>query len=509
MAQEGKPVEIKWDNRLPGKHFLPVDETIHLASPARGGIPTVTHLHGGHTESASDGLPEAWFTRNFKEVGAHFVKEVYRYDNDQEGATLWYHDHALGITRLNVYAGLAGFYLLRNANEMDLIGNNLLPGGPYEREIVIQDRMFDTHGQLHLPAGSEDEEEAAAFSSEDEFPEPSVVAEFFGDHNLVNGVIWPKLDVEPRSYRLRLLNGSDSRFFGLKFNAEGSMTNLPFYQIGTDDGFLPQAVPLTELVIGPGERADLIFDFSDALLFGQRIILRNTGPDAPFRGLNPDGTNSDGEGGVLPAADPATTGLVMAFDVTQPLSPVPDAFDASLSLRPGGSPFTVPGDITTTRQLVLFEGEDQFGRLRPQLGIYQPGHPLNGSLLWDEAITENPGLGDVEEWEIFNATEDAHPIHLHLVTFQVLNRQAFDGFPVTVGSDPKEGGTKQVLQLNGLIGIPFGPLDNEKGPKDTVQMFPAQVTRIKARFDRPGRYVWHCHILSHEDHEMMRPYHVG
>lgn len=231
VAKEHVKVRVTWRNKLPLEHLLPVDVSVHWAHPSgNSGIPAVTHLHGGHTESASDGLPEAWFTRNFAETGPHFVKAQYNYDNDQEAATLWYHDHALGITRLNVYAGLAGFNLLRDNNENKLTRKHVLPTEPYEIEIVIQDRMFTDDGELFYPV----EPEVAAA------PNPSVLPEFFGDFILVNGMAWPKLEVEQRKYRLRLLNGSDSRFYVLEFRDDrfnGSAQR--FFQIGTDVGFLP------------------------------------------------------------------------------------------------------------------------------------------------------------------------------------------------------------------------------------------------------------------------------
>ncbi|MDH3217348.1 MAG: multicopper oxidase domain-containing protein [Candidatus Krumholzibacteria bacterium] len=485
VAQRDVPVFVTWFNDLPrynfpdgpGAHLLPVDPSIHIAHPIRGGIPTVTHLHGGHTESASDGLPEAWYTQRFKETGPYFVTKTHRYDNDQEAATLWYHDHALGITRLNVYAGLAGFYLLRDKNETQLTKNDVLPRGPHEIEIVIQDRVFSDDGALFYPSDDPELPPGA--------PTPSVIAEFFGDFILVNGVAWPKLEVEPRKYRFRMLNGSDSRFYILEFG-----NGMGFYQIGTDVGLLPFPVPLTQLLLGPGERADLVVDFTGKE--DQQIMLKNFGPDEPFKGL-----------GVGVPADPVTTGLIMRFDVTRPFKPqFPNAtVGMGTRLRPDIDPLVQDG---AARELVLFEGEDQFGRLRPQLGTL-----ADGSLLWDEAITENPMMDDVEVWEVYNATEDAHPIHLHLVAFQILNREEFTGEAVIVGTDPIEGGTKQVLEIESVSGITEPPAPNERGWKDTAVMLPGQITRVIAKFDREGRYVWHCHILSHEDHEMMRPYHVG
>ncbi len=510
VAYRDAPVAVKWVNKLPSfrsapyDHLVPVDATVHWADPEKGGIPTVTHLHGGHTESASDGLPEAWFTQK-GERGPTWAKSTYRYDNDQEAATLWYHDHALGITRLNVYAGLAGFYLLRDDNEAWLTGYGILPSGAQEIELVVQDRMFSEDGQLFLPS----EPDPAEFPWA---PSPSIVAEFFGDFILVNGAAWPVLEVEPRKYRFRLLNGSDSRFYVLEFRDDRyDGTALPFLQIGTDGGLLNTPVPLTRLVIGPGERADVIVDF-DAL-GASPIFLRNFGPDDPFKGLDNRGNAIGGP------ANPGSSGQVMRFDVTLPVSG-PDAWvDPGTDLRPLHGPIPDLGPVVRTRRLLLFEGEDSFGRLMPLLGVAEPtvnveGDTVDGTLVWDETrdpVTENPDLHDVEIWEVFNATEDAHPIHLHLVTFQILERQRFsaDIWPkYQVGHDgsPVLGGRLSDVKPKGRSNPPE---PNEAGWKDTAQMFPGEVTRVIAKFDRPGRYVWHCHILSHEDHEMMRPYFVG
>jgi spore coat protein A len=513
VAMRDMPVDIKWMNKLPlynypsglPAHLLPVDATLHMAHPmGKGkkgrttGIPLVTHLHGGHTESASDGLPEQWFTQNFKEIGPTFVKQTYHYDNDQEAGTLWYHDHALGITRLNVYAGLAGFYLLRDNNENNLVNSGVLPGVPYETEIVIQDRMFDAAGQLYFPdSGAEIEPGFDPLP-----PGPTTIAEFFGDFIMVNGAVWPVYNVEPRKYRLRFLNGSDSRFYILEFhNAQDGGTAQPFMQIGTDNGLLETPVELTQLLIAPGERADLVVDF-DGLT---DVFLRNFAPDDPFKGFNPDGTVNDGEGGAADPADPETTGKIMKFAVNQPLNnAVPDAtVGLGTNLRPAIMPLTQNG---ATRSLVLFEGLDNYGRLQPLLGTLD-----YGSQAWFEPITENPMVNDVEVWEVYNGTEDAHPIHLHLVSFQILSRESYTGV-VTQKPQPMHDGSSGVggiLSDVVLGGDARAPEDNEMGWKDTAVMLPGEVTRVIAKFDRPGRYVWHCHILSHEDHEMMRPFHVG
>jgi spore coat protein A len=462
IVQKDQPVTVQWRNGLTGAggaalpHLLPVDSSIHWANPngwPASGVPIVTHLHGGHSRSESDGLPDAWFTPNYGQRGRLF-NPINVYDNDQEAATLWYHDHALGITRLNVYAGLAGFYLLRDANEASLN----LPQFPYEVPIVIQDRMFTAAGELFMPSEPE----------VDGSPDPSVLPEFFGDIILVNGQAWPVLDVEPRRYRLRLLNGSDSRFYNL-FLASGQ----PFVQIGSDAGLLSAPVTLAQLTLGPGERADVIVDFAGWA--GQSIVLRNNAK-TPY----PSGET----------INPRTVGQIMAFRVSKPLTGA-DTSSVPANLRPLHGPIEPLLPVAKTRQLLLFEGTDQYGRLMPMLGTLS-----GGPMMWDDPVTEDPQLNDIEVWEVFNLTEDAHPIHLHLVRFQILNRQKIhaSGMMMSTASDVR------------IIGQPRPPEPNERGWKDTALMFPGEVTRIAARFDREGEYVWHCHILSHEDNEMMRPF---
>lgn len=463
------PVTVKWnnnlvDNGIPLMHPLPIDTTVHWAMPMNwpySGVPVVTHVHGGHFESESDGNPDAWFTPGFTHTGPYWSKQTYYYSNDQQSATIWYHDHAMGITRLNVYMGLAGFYLIRDAWENSLN----LPSGNYEIPIAIQDRMFTDDGQLYYPHMSESDD------MDNTIPEPTILPEMFGDFILVNGKTWPLLNVEPRKYRLRLLNGSDSRFYNLYFGS-----NISFVQIGTDGGLLDAPVSLNKLVIGPGERKDVIVDFSNPSLAGQTIILKNNAR-SPF----PKGET----------VDSPTTGQIMGFAITLPLNGVDNSVIPA-SLRQ--SPIQPLGAPSVTRQLLLFEGEDEFGRLKPMLGTSALG-PLN----YTDPITENPMLDAIEDWEVINFTEDAHPIHLHLVNFQVINRQKFNAQQYIPGNPAS-------LQL---LGQPKLPEVGDRGWKDTQIMYPGEVTRIRAKFDLPGLYVWHCHILSHEDHEMMRKFYVG
>ena len=449
---------------------------------------------------------------------------TFRYNNDVQPGNLWYHDHALGLTRLNVYAGLAGFYFTRDENDTGLPDNPLgLPAFPYELAYAIQDRMFTDKGALFYSAYPGDPFYDDFITGEEaELPEelfpnsgPTGLAEFFGDHMVVNGKIWPKENVEPRHYRMRLLNGTDSRFMVVRFRAVGlddtdlssAGAPLPFYVIGSDQGLASEAVETDTLVFEPGSRYDIVFDFGqDLALLDKRIIMENIGGDAPFGGdfgdaLGPDDLFLDRQ-----------TDRIMAFDVVMPLSVVLDSFDPdAIAFYTGNN-----NDSENTRKVALFEGKDEFGRLQPLLGAYDGG--VWKALPWHSPTTETPILDETEIWEVYNFTCDAHPVHLHLVNFQVLGRNS-----ITFDSDDGDPG-QQIMQHNGEYGVApavtnvsigtemnLGPSDGyvENARKDMVTALPEQVTKIKASFDKPGRHVWHCHILSHEDHEMMRVLHVG
>jgi FtsP/CotA-like multicopper oxidase with cupredoxin domain len=553
FAKSGEPVEVFWKNKLldpltgaPLQHILPIDTSLHWAyslhgytqySIAADGIPVVPHLHGGHTDFEYDGNPEFFFSPGHEIRGPQWLEKKYIYDNSQPAGTIWYHDHALGITRLNVYAGMAGFYIIRDDDDTGELGNPLdLPVFPYEAAFAIQDRMFRNTGELFYPAFPGDPFYDDFITGEgavlppDIFPGggPTALAEFFGDHMVVNGLIWPKMDVEPRNYRLRFLNGCDSRFLAVQFfevppgatDFSTVIQQLDFTVIGSDQGLASAPTTLDTLLMETGSRYDIILDFKNVTA-GNRVIMKNIGGDDPFGG------------GILMPGDPRPfpeMNRIMAFDVNQPLdNAVPDVTPVGINFGPD-----VPPGSNRTRKLALFEGTDEFGRLQPLLGTAEPatdylGSPINwpatpeyvnaglvgqmeGAIAWHSPTTENPALGDTEIWEIYNATGDAHPVHLHLVHFEVLGRQEFTADLID----------QPVVQHNGLLGSGFR-LENislgamvpqpaeyvENAPKDMVTALPGQVTRIKAFFDKPGRYVWHCHILSHEDHEMMRVMHVG
>ncbi|WP_435102044.1 multicopper oxidase family protein [Arhodomonas sp. AD133] len=544
---------VRWENELRGKkHLLPVDTSLHWCyslhgessangvdyrqfSISKDGVPIVTHLHGGHSDFQFDGNPEFFYSPDGRVKGPQWdfvpggFTNTFRYDNHVPAGNLWYHDHALGITRLNVYAGLAGFYFVRDALDTGAPDNPLgLPAFPYELAYAIQDRMFTEKGELFYPAFPGDPfyddfitGEGAVLPPE-LFPDggPTALAEFFGDHMVVNGKIWPKENVEPRHYRMRLLNGCDSRFMVIRFRAvplgDTELTNagapIPFYVIGSDQGLAAAATQVDTLVFEGGSRYDVVFDFSG--LQGYRIIMENIGGDAPFGG--------DFGGALSPEDlfDDRQTDRVMAFDVIRPFdNAVADNFNPA---NIGGG---VPGDMgpePPIRRVALFEGTDSFGRLRPLLGTVHETANAAGSFAtpfaWFQPTTETPGLDTEEIWEIYNFTGDAHPIHLHLVKFRILDRHAID-----FASDEGDPG-QPVAQHDGgegkapvITGISVGPVVDlgpahgyvENTPKDVVTTLPEQMTRIRVTFDKPGRYVWHCHILSHEDNEMMRVLQVG
>ena len=533
------PLEVTWQNKLNGlPHLLPVDTSLHWAYSLHGyeqysieqnGVPVVPHVHGGRNDSSFDGNPEYFFSPGHAVRGPRWETKKYVYggsDWNNTAGMMWYHDHALGITRLNVYAGLAGFFPLRDDNDTGKAGNPAgLPADPYELGYAVQDRMFRDTGELFYSAFPGDPFYSDFIDDEgveldpNIFPGggPTALAEFFGDHMVVNGVIWPKASVEPRQYRVRFLNGTDSRFMRLKLKViAGGASNpvatdpasgyeLPFYVIGSDQSLSSSATQVNEVDFMPGERLDLVIDFKD-VLDGSRVIVENILGDSPF-------------GGDLPGPDDVfpdrRTDRVMAFDVEVPL----DLSVADTSIGAGsyvGGGVSVDAPVTRTRKLALFEGTDNHGRLQPLLGSAEPvvdvtGATVDGAMPWFTPITENPGVGDTEIWEIYNATGDAHPVHVHLVHFEVLNRRKFSANMIE----------QPVLQHDGTEGVGFrlekiktkgkviGPDPSEQTRRDMVMALPGEVTRIKMTFDKPGRYVWHCHILSHEDHEMMRPFHVG
>jgi len=492
IAQRGTPFALTVHNQL-GAHPLAFAVDSELVPPGSDDATaprTSTHLHGGNTRPGSDGGPEQVFS-----PGSSYI---YHYDNIQEAAGLWYHDHALGITRLNVYAGLASGYLIRDTpgpsgTGIDTGDGTHLPPPPYEVPLVIQDRMFNPDGSFAYPPNPE-------LTASDGTPRPWA-PEFFGDVATVNGKCWPNLDVDRGKYRFRVFNGSNARFYNLKFLAGANA--LTFAQIGTDGGLLDTPAKLNKLVLGPGERADLVVDFA-RLPAGSKVVLGNNAP-TPY----PDGPVSAKQGGV-PLRE------IMQFTVQSRAG-----YTAPLPAQLRDEPMTRLADFSTaaTRQMALVEVLNTAGIPIKAL--------LNNRPFDSTDITEVEG-DTLEEWELINTTVDAHPIHLHFTQFQVLNRQRFDvgkylaatGYvdPGTGLVTPGQGGSVPVTPF--LRGRPTGAPANERGWKDTVVSMPGEVTRIRVPFGAgaaggaplaigssfKGEYVWHCHILEHEDNDMMQRY---
>jgi spore coat protein A len=650
LAERGIPTEIKWINDLGStattnvlSYKYSTDLTLHWADPQNlggmhnmcnhtagvpaagsdcaqnyaGPIPAAVHLHGGEVPPQIDGGPDAWYTSDGSAVGVGYYSmdslapknyAIYRYPNTQEAAPIWFHDHTLGATRLNVFSGLAGAYLIADpglALPAGLAGYGLDNGGTFEPTVplVIQDRRFDTNGQLFFPA---DTAGGLLWSTNPEHP--YWVPEFEGDVIVVNGKAWPRFDVQEKRYRFLFLNGSNARTYEMFLVDPVTGAAGPnMWVIATDGGYLDAPVPVTKLTMMPGERYEVIIDFA-GFANANGWLLKNTAKTPFPAGVAPQGT---------------TTGRIMLFNVA------PGAV-ANASYNPAlGTPILAGADVIQrlanpatgtlatgvavqkTRVLTLNEvmamGKTVTDPVTGVANTAYPGGPLEvlvNNTKWSgeritgvtngmydftplpgstpdnngNHLTELPTEGETEIWEIANLTADAHPIHLHLVQFQLINRQRFNmtkymgdynaAFPVGYdfvagqqtaggvfipafgpplaidGSDPlsngKLGGNVDVDAVSAKNGRPLylqgkatPPAANEAGWKDTVIMYPGEVTRIAVRwaptdlpattapaaayfpFDPSGGYsatgtfdygyVWHCHIIDHEDNEMMRP----
>ena len=561
-ARHDRPVRVQWTNALVDgngnylPHLLPVDPTLHWANPAggdtqrdtrpsfastpgpyRGPVPLVTHAHGAvGVGDESDGYAEAWYLPAADDIPAGYATEgtwydffagkaaakfgtrwgpgfaTFQYPNHGRASTDWYHDHTLGMTRLNVYAGPAGFFIIRGGPTGDdavldrrtgqrasLPGpapreNDRFPSNKHYREIpiAIQDRAFNEDGALFYPDTRAFFDGITGPYLPDTDVSPIWNPEFFGNLMMVNGNTWPFQTVEQRRYRFRVLNGCQSRFLILDFSG---IPGVEVWAIGNEGGFLSAPVNLTaqngnRLLMGLAERADLIVDFTNVPLGSH--VLGNVGPDEPFGGGEP--------GEDFEPADPATTGQILEFRVVPTLD-----VDTSTPPRFLRLPAITPlPPETVTRPLALLEEMSTFfddAPIEALLGTVA-GDPnvapgVWTKQLWMDPVTENPAAGTTELWEIYNTTADGHPMHIHEVAFEVVSRQE-----IVVDEDTME------VQV-GPGSAPTPPEPWETGFKDTVIAYPGQVTRVRVRFNTPGQYVWHCHIVEHEDNEMMRPYRVG
>jgi spore coat protein A len=421
-ARSHQPLDIEWVNHLPKQHFLPIDHSLHGCGKDVPDVRAIVHVHGARVPSKDDGHPDDWFVPG-QSLSCNYPLQ-------QDGTTLWYHDHAMGLNRLNVYAGLFGMMLVRDKTE-DALN---LPSGKYEVPLILYDRNFTADGQLYYPNSGD--------------PAHPWVSEFAGDAILINGKIRPYFEVEPRLYRFRLVNAANSRFFRLSLSNKELL-----HQIGGDQGLLATSVELAALTFAPGERLDLLIDFSHAA--GQTIHLRNGAFDIlQFR----VGTSS----------------------AQQATSTIPKEIRA-IDRLPESS-------AVTTRTITLNEYQDKVGNSMEML--------LNRKR-WHEPVTEQPRLNTTEIWEFVNLTEDVHPMHLHLVRFQLLDRRVFDTFSYLMYKQLK------------FTAAAEPPAANETGWKDVIQCPPGMITRIIVKFEGyTGDYLYHCHILEHEANDMMRPFKV-
>ncbi len=420
-TRSGQGLLVEWANELPVKHFLPIDHTLHGAEADKPEVRCVIHLHGGRTPAASDGYPEDWVVPG--------KSLVYHYPNKQDGALLFYHDHTMGINRLNIYAGLQGLFVVRDEVEDGLN----LPKGKYEVPLLLYDRFLRADGQLEYPVSGD--------------PKSPWVPEVYSNVMLANGKLSPYMDVEPRKYRFRVMNGSNARFFRLSF---GNLLEMNL--IGSDQGLLAAPVKMKRVLLAPAERADIVFDFGAHA--GEKIVLKSDSFDIMQFRVAASGA---ADNSALP-----------------PMLRMVERIPESRAVK--------------TRRLTLDETMD---KVQQSMGMMLNNTP------WHMSVTERPAINTTEIWELVNLTEDAHPIHLHLVKFQLLDRRNFDVFQFQ---------DKGELRYTGPA---MSAAPEEAGWKDTVRCETGQVTRIIVPFEGyTGRYVWHCHILEHEDNEMMRPYEV-
>jgi FtsP/CotA-like multicopper oxidase with cupredoxin domain len=522
-AERGRPVRLEWHNRIEGT--LPVAVTVTPEETDRDGVPvqcvpglsggerdpsaaalpgfSTVHLHGGVTAAPYDG-----WTENIFAPGQHAVHD---YAMDQRAALLWYHDHVMGVTKLSVYSGLAGLWIVRDELERRL---ELPEGPPFEIPMLLQDRNFG-------------EDEDGNLTGELVHKTDPGTMEAFAPFTTVNGKIWPYLDVSRATYRLRVINGSNARTFRLALLRDGKPELERIRQIGTDGGLLaaPVAVPSQGLVLAPAERADLLVDFSD-LTPGTELTLLNTAA-APFAGepFPPeragDATDLDG---LLPypqvmlvrvvAGDPVRTTVPERLDVDLAV-PSADQLAAATERTVALVEQELEGatNMLTMRELAAVAHDDDTDQ--PLLTLVDPdgegGETISrlrvAASHFEDTVTFFPTLGEWEIWRLINLSGDTHPIHLHLASFHVLTRRAITvDVPADAIGDRALAGSVR-CERDPADTLKHAVDDNERGLKDTVRVNPNEIVEIAVRFTTfSGRYMYHCHMLEHEDRDMMRPF---
>ncbi|KAM3310605.1 hypothetical protein ACQJBY_031350 [Aegilops geniculata] len=473
-ALQGVPLSVTWENHLPERHILPWDPTVPVAIPRHGGVPTVVHLHGGVHPPQSDGSAFAWFTAGFRETGAKWTTPTYVYPNVQSPGVLWYHDHALGLTRANLLAGLLGAYVIRNpAVEWPL---GLPCGDEFDRVLVLADRSFYADGSLYMNS-----------TGDNPRIHPQWQPEYFGDAITVNGKAWPFLRVSRRRYRFRVINASNARYFNLSLSLSNG---LPFHVVGSDTSYLPRPVAATHVVLGVSESFDVVVDFSEDVSNAPEVELVNTAP-YPF----PDG-NAPGR----------LSSKVMKFVVepakTRDQSRVPARLLEYVKVA--------EEEATRKRYIVMYEYDD--GATGGPTHLY-----INGKRLEDPA-TETPCVGATEVWEVVNLTPDDHPLHLHLATFQVVRARGLVGLDEFKNCMARLNDAGRCNVSRHAAGDAVAVPEHERTWKNVGKMAPGYLTTVVVKFlmvdtgeaypfdatAEPG-YVYHCHILDHEDNAMIRP----
>ncbi|KAL8160084.1 hypothetical protein V2J09_001621 [Rumex salicifolius] len=470
-AIQGVDTYVTWQNHLPPHHILPWDKTIPVAEPAsKTGIPTVVHLHGGIHAPTSDGHSHAWFTAGFKDKGATWSNVTYHYPNQQHPGNLWYHDHAMGLTRVNLLAGLAGAYVVRQPSvEAPL---RLPSGDEFDRVLVVSDRGFLKNGSIYMDS-----------KGNNPTIHPEWQPEYFGDVILVNGKAWPKLTVRRRKYRFRIINTSNARFFRLQLS-----NGLHFIHVGSDSAYLHKPIKTKRFLLAPSEIADVIVDFSKS--HSDHAILLNSA-SYPF-----------------PSGDPVNeaNSKVMRFTILGELES--DTSRVPIKLLNYPSPDLLSGAVRT-RYIALYEYESSTD---------EPTHLYINGLSYDAPATEIPKAGTSEVWYMINLTDDNHPIHVHLGLFVALDQTELveiDEFKTCMQkvNDAERCGVHRHARGK------YTPVpEYEKGWKNVFKLQPGHVTKLYLRFSyihtdelyrfdataEPG-YIYHCHILDHEDNVMMRP----
>src|SRR5215470_16672283 len=513
-TERGQPVTVQWRNELDGA--LPVAVTTAPKATDASGVPvqcvpglsggtpdqhaaalagyTVVHLHGGFTPAAYDGWAENLF--------APGQDAIYHYPMGQRAALLWYHDHVMGVTRFGVYAGLAGLWIIRDQREL-----GLPEGPPFEVPLLIQDRNFglDEDGRLTGQLVHKTDPE---------------VMEAFPPFTVVNGKVWPLLEVHPATYRFRVLNGCNARTYRLVLLRDGEPELSRITQIGTDQGLLrtPARVPPGGLVLASAERADLLVDFS-GLAPGSELTLVNTAAapfdGAPFPAAN--ARNAADPGRMLPyphvmsfrvVAGPVARRAIPGELATDyhPLAPgalagAPRRTIALVERELDGEP-----NMLTMRELVI-AGDDHTGPVVTVTNGERATCYRAAAAHFEDATTFFPVLGRYEVWQLINLTGDTHPIHVHLDPFQVLSRRPIRYHIPEHGIDDIAITAAVTFERDPGDELDHTIDDNERGLKDTIRVNPHEIAEIAVRFTTyAGRYMYHCHILEHEDRDMMRPF---